>query len=446
MKVIVLGAGESGTGAALLAQAKGYEVFVSDAATIPPTYKQELIDAKIAFEENGHSPNLLNKVSLIIKSPGIPPWVDVIKQARQKGIVILDEIAFAARHTSARLLAITGSNGKTTTTLLTHYILSKSKIKAGLAGNVGKSLARQLLLEDQPDWYVLELSSFQLEEIQQTRFDIAVILNISADHLNRYDNDILKYARAKWHITDGQTPKDHFICSAHDEVLNQLKNEKPVKAKLYNIALKPENNSAACVAGGSLSWLEPNSFKIAIEKMSISGPHNQFNALCAGLAARLAGATPTEIADGLYSFINAAHRMEEVAVIDKVKFVNDSKATNVDAVKQALSSYKNIILIAGGVDKGNDYSLLYSLVNKNVKTIIGLGTDLSPLRKAFTGKVKVYKETASMVEAVQVAHSLSQTGDVVLLSPACASFDLFKNYEDRGNQFKKEVRRLLSVH
>jgi len=435
-KVIILGAGESGVGAALLAKKNNCEVFVSEYGLIEEPFRNELIENEIRFEEGGHSIEIIQEADVVIKSPGISGEAQVIRRIREKGIEVISEIEYAYRHSHAKIIGITGSNGKTTTTLLTHHILNAAGISVGLCGNIGKSYARLLSEEDEKDWYVIELSSFQLDDIVTFSPDIAILLNISADHLDRYQNDINLYAAAKFRIVENQKKENLFIYNYEDELILKNKNSIDKGQRLLKIEVsKQENNSL----------LTSKEVIIDINEFQLKGIHNRSNALFAIEAALEVGISAEEIQQHLKTFKNVNHRMENVAVIDEVLYVNDSKATNVEAVYFALSAYdQSIVWIVGGKDKGNDYSSLLPAVLNKVKAVICLGVDNSKLVSFFTPHVKVLEETQDINEAVRLASQYAEGEGVVLLSPACASFDLFNHYEHRGELFKKAVFNLLN--
>jgi UDP-N-acetylmuramoylalanine--D-glutamate ligase len=437
-RIVILGGGESGTGAAVLAKRKGYDVFVSEQGTLKEQYKKLLSDNVILFEEGQHTSELILNADEIIKSPGIAYNTSIIEQAISKNISVIDEIEFASRYTSAKIIAITGTNGKTTTTLLTYHVLKSAGYQVGLAGNVGQSFAMSVSEEDY-DWYVLELSSFQLDGIKSFRPDIAILLNITPDHLDRYQYDMQQYVASKFRITLNMTSEDSFIYLKDDEhITNYLQNTN-ISATLCPLSLKEAISISA--QHNTMQWsLNNSNFAISQQETSLRGKHNQINTLAAVSAALIAGVDETNIKKALKSFKNAAHRLEKIAEIQSVTFINDSKATNVDAVAFAIDSFNEpIIWIAGGIDKGNDYSLIEKLILSKVHTLICLGKDNTKLLKAFAGKVSQIFETQFIKEAVSLGLSCAKPGDVVLLSPACASFDLFKNYEDRGEQFKTSV-------
>jgi len=441
--IVVLGGGESGTGAALLAKARKHHVFLSDGGRIAPGYRVVLEQAGIEFEEGGHSLDHILAANEIVKSPGIPWTVPAVAQALEKGIPVIDELELAYRYTQARIIAVTGTNGKTTTTLLIHHLLKEAGYNVGLAGNVGHSMARQVV-EDPYDWYVVEVSSFQLEGCKQFRPEIALLLNITPDHLDRYGYNFDKYVEAKFRIARRQTLEDEFIYFADNEPVVEGLKKFAVKAHLRPVSLSTQQTEGAYRQGEQLvldAARQP--LHIAVENLSLKGRHNIINSMSAALAAKLAGVPGPAIVNGLESFKNAEHRMEPVATVQGVQFVNDSKGTNVDSVYYALDAYqKPIVWVAGGIDKGNDYDFIRGLVQQKVRALVCLGTDNSKLKAYFTGVVPHIEEAASATEAVRKAFALAQEGDVVLLSPACSSFDLFKNYMDRGTQFKQAVMAL----
>lgn len=427
-KVVIIGAAESGIGAALLAKKKNYEVFVSDCGKIADRYKTELEDNNIPFEEEGHTIERLIDAGFVIKSPGVPDTALILRSLNKEGLRGVSEIEFGYSSYSGQLIAITGSNGKTTTSGLVYHILSTAGLDVEIGGNYGVSFAR-ILAERTPDYMVLELSSFQLDNIDKFRPDIAVLLNITADHLDRYDYDIKKYARAKMRIIENQTSEDHYIFNADDDLINEMNSE---------LAGIPQGHpvSRAEYIHGISSKEGADNFDI-----SIKGKHNLFNAKCAVEVARLLGISESDIAKGLATFVNEPHRLEVVAVIDGVTFINDSKATNVDAVTYALDAVDgDIIWIAGGTDKGNDYSPIYDLARDRVKALICLGVDNKKLVQSFATLIPVIIESTKVSNVVDAAIDLAKAGDTVILSPACASFDLFKNYMDRGDQFRSAVK------
>lgn len=441
-RIVILGGGESGTGAALLAKVKGYDVFVSDQSQLKDKYKLELAQNQIPFEEGSHTEPLILNARLIIKSPGIPDKAEIIKKAKTAGIEIIDEIEFASRYTSAKLIAITGTNGKTTTTLLTYHLLKEAGYNVGLAGNVGHSLARQVA-EQSFDWFVIEMSSFQLDGTKSFSPEIAILLNITPDHLDRYEYTMQKYVDSKMQIIQSMKASQHFIYYADDTFIREEIGKRSVSPKQVRVTLKEEKGCDVYCKETTMYFQIDAPFAIDQQDTTLKGPHNLINTMAAVSAAQFAGVSVASIKSSIKTFKNAPHRLESVAVIKGVEFVNDSKATNVDSVVYALGSYtKPLVWIAGGVDKGNDYSLISDQVSKKVKALICLGKENDKLKKAFGSIVPIVKETQSVSELVRMALQLAQAGDVVLLSPACASFDLFRNYEDRGDQFRMAVLEL----
>ncbi len=437
-RVVILGAGESGAGAALLAQKQGYDVFVSDIGAIDPIYKDQLSTHNISFEEKNHSEEQILNADEIIKSPGIPDNAPLVVKAFEKNIPVISEIEFAARFTDAKLLAITGTNGKTTTTLLTYHILKECGLNVGLAGNVGFSFAKQVY-ENSFEFYVLEISSFQLDGMFNTHLEAGVLLNITIDHLNRYGYSFEKYAASKMGIGRLLDKNSRFIFNRDD--LNVVNNLQLIQTDTSMCAVSLENKEASAFLSGN--ELVFDQAKIHVENLPLKGPHNYLNIMCAVEAARSVGLSYEHIFEALKTFKNAPHRLEFVAEVNGVKYFNDSKATNVDAVKYALQSFgEPIVLILGGVDKGNKYEDIETLVTKGVKAIVAMGTDNKKIMDFFKTKVSKIVDTHSLDAAIAASKKLAGPGDVVLLSPACASFDLFNNYEDRGDQFKAAVKRL----
>jgi UDP-N-acetylmuramoylalanine--D-glutamate ligase len=438
-QVVILGAGESGTGAAILAKAKGYDVFVSDLSVIKAQFKEELSANGIAFEEGVHSEEKIVNATLIIKSPGIPDKAEIIKKIKASGIPVIDELEFAFRFLKGKVIAITGTNGKTTTTLLTYHLLKSAGFIVALAGNVGESLARKVAKEHH-DWYVIEISSFQLDGTKTFKPHIGILLNITPDHLDRYEYKMQNYIDSKFRLIQNMQQDDYFIYYTDDGVTGEEVKKRAITPVMMPVSLKSVATSVH-FDGEAMSFsLDDTSFKIHQSDTTLKGPHNLINTMSAVTAAFLAGATVQQIREGLKTFKNAPHRLESVATINGVEFVNDSKATNVDSVIYGLGSYKGpLIWVAGGIDKGNDYSLIEDEVRKKVRVLICLGKENDKLRNAFGSVVKEIYETQNVRELVQLALRVAKPGDVVLLSPACASFDLFKNYEDRGNQFRAAV-------
>lgn len=442
-RVVILGAGESGTGAAILAKAKGYDVFVSDQGQIKDQYKSELNTEGILYEEGKHSEEKIVNASLVIKSPGIPVKAEIVKKIREKRIPVIDEIEFGFRFIKGKVIAITGTNGKTTTTLLTYHLMKAAGKSVALAGNVGESLARKVAKENH-DWYVIEISSFQLDGTTTFQPHIGILLNITPDHLDRYEYQMQKYVDSKFQIIKNMKSENFFICYGDDPVIASELMKKTISSEAIEVSLNSFSKSPIRFDGDKMSFsFGKESFKIAQSETTLKGPHNLINTMSAVSAVYLAGASLDSIKTGLKTFKNAPHRLESVATIKNVEFVNDSKATNVDSVVYGLGSYKGpLIWIAGGIDKGNDYTLIEGQVKEKVRVLICLGKDNEKLKKAFGGIVKEIYETQSVKELAQLALKVSKAGDVVLLSPACASFDLFKNYEDRGNQFRNAVLEL----
>ncbi len=442
--IVILGAGESGTGAAVLAKKKGFEVFVSDKGIIQEKYKKVLLHNDIGFEEEAHNESLILTATKVVKSPGIPDGVAIVKKLKNKGVPVISEIEFAFAFTNAKLICITGSNGKTTTTLLTHHILQKAGLNAGLAGNVGRSFAWQVAEEDY-DIYVLEISSFQLDGMLEFRADIAVLMNITPDHLDRYNYDFQSYVDSKFRITNNQQTQDAFIYCQDDPVIQAELQKRKLKMRMYPFSVnKPVNKEGAYVEENKMIVnINSTELSMTLEELALQGKHNLFNSMAAGIAARILDIRKNIIKESLSDFQNIEHRLEHVATVHGVEFINDSKATNINSSWYALESMnKNVVWIAGGIDKGNDYSLIRDLVKEKVKAIVCLGTANENIHKAFGDVVARIVDTQSAREAVNTAFNLSKPGETVLLSPACASFDLFNNYEDRGRQFKDAVKSL----
>jgi UDP-N-acetylmuramoylalanine--D-glutamate ligase len=442
-KIVILGGGESGVGAALLAKAKGFDVFLSDKGPLHESYRQVLVDNKIKFEENQHTESLILGAAEVIKSPGIPDKAPLIQKLLFQNTPIISEIEFASRYTKAKIIAITGSNGKTTTTMLTYHLLKNAGVNVGLGGNIGDSFAKQVL-ENDFDWYVLELSSFQLDNMYHFKADVGILLNITPDHLDRYDYDFQKYVNSKFRLLQNMTANDDFIYFAESKSIIAELAHKSFDVNCLPISLEQIQKKGAFFFDGILHVnTETANFDISADKLRIKGPHNVINAMAGSLAALAVGIGANQICDGLLTFESVEHRLEPVTNINGVQFINDSKATNVDSVFYALNSFDTpTILILGGIDKGNDYTQIEALVGQKVKALICLGADNHKLISFFTPIVPVLVETQDIEQAIKKAYSLAQAGDVVLLSPACASFDLFKNYEDRGTQFKAAVEKL----
>jgi UDP-N-acetylmuramoylalanine--D-glutamate ligase len=443
-RIVILGGGESGVGAAILAQKEGYDVFLSDFGVISSQYKKKLQELNIVFEEQQHTQEEILKAVEVIKSPGIPDTAAIIVAIKAKKIPVVSEIEFAKRYTNAKTICITGSNGKTTTTMLTYHILKSAGLNVGLAGNIGHSFAAQVATENF-DWYVLEISSFMLDDMYSFKADVAVLLNITPDHLDRYDYKLGNYAASKMRITQNQTSEDVFIyCADDEETLKALKNAK-IKSKMYPFSIRKKIENGA--------YLESNNIHIninlndqltmSITELALQGKHNIYNSMASGIVAKVLDIRNMSIRESMGDFKNIEHRLEHVAKISGVDYINDSKATNVNSTWYALESVgADVILIMGGVDKGNDYEMLKDMVRQKVKAIVCLGKDNKRIHEAFEDDVEIIVNTFSAHEAVQVAYHLAKKGNTVLLSPACASFDLFKNYEDRGNQFKAAVKEL----
>ena len=442
-KLVVLGGGESGAGAAVLGKVKGMDVILSDMGKIPEKYRRMLQDEDIRFEEGGHTESLLLDADIVVKSPGIPPTAPLVKKFMEKGTPVLSEIEFAGRYTDARMVCITGSNGKTTTTLLTYHILRKAGLDVGLAGNVGKSLAYQVAREDH-EIYVIELSSFQLENMYDFKANIAVIMNITPDHMDRYDHKMENYVAAKFRILRNQTPDDYFIYWQDDPIVKAQIRNIQVEAMQLPFSEHREPDSHAYVEDGIVKFDTPMEvWDSPRDKLSLSGLHNLYNSMAAGLSASILKIKKDTIREALMDFEAVEHRLEFVREVDGVRWVNDSKATNVNSTWYALESMKTpTVLILGGKDKGNDYSEIEELVSEKVRAIVCMGKDNAKLLDFFGGKVKEIRDTHSLEDAVAACRELAQKGDTVLLSPCCASFDLFSSYEDRGDKFKAAVRAL----
>jgi len=440
--IIVLGAGESGVGAAILAKVKEANVFVSDFGAIKAEFEQELKQYEIEFEQGTHAMERILQADLVIKSPGIPEKAPVMKAIREKGIKVISEIEFAAYFTTAKKIAITGSNGKTTTTMLMHHILTKAGMDAGLAGNVGYSFAKQVALENK-DVFVLELSSFQLDDMEDFKADIAILTNITPDHLDRYEFNMQLYVNSKFRILNNMTSADYFIYNADDLTITAEMGKRAIAATCLPFSLTKEFEKGAYVHNKQLIINFNNQFSMSIHELALKGKHNAQNSLASGLAGRILEIRKDVVRESLSDFVNVEHRLEFVAKVCGIQFINDSKATNVNAAWFALESMDEpTVWIVGGVDKGNDYTELLDLVKEKVKAIICLGKDNAKIIETFSGHVETIVEAGSAVEAVAYGYRLAKKDEVVLLSPACASFDLFENYEDRGNQFKQAVRSL----
>ena len=444
-RIVILGAGESGVGAALLALSKGFEVFVSDSGAIQPQYQTILTQNHIDFEQGRHTKALILNAHEVIKSPGIPESVPIVQTLKTAGIPVIGEVEFAARYTSARMLTITGTNGKTTTTLLLYHLLKEAGFAVGLAGNVGYSLARQVM-DDRFDIYVVELSSFQLDTLFDFKSDVAILLNITPDHLDRYDYDFDKYVSSKFRILNNMLPEDNFIYFYDDFVIKKRLSHLLPVVSAFAVSLTEQPERGAFLADDEFVFRTGiiEDFTIKSADVPVHGRHNHINIMVAVIAAVVAGAGIEAIKKALKTFKNASHRLEEVDNFNNIAFVNDSKATNVDAAFYALGAFnKPVVWIAGGIDKGNDYSKLKPIVRENVRAMVCLGLDNKKLIAAFKEEVKALQQSTNMDEAVKKSFELAQSGDVILLSPACASFDLFKNYEERGEQFKEAVTKLI---
>jgi len=443
-RMVILGGGESGVGAALLAKQKGYDVFLSDGSSLKKEYRNELTEAGIAFEEGQHTESEILNADEVMKSPGIPEKAAIVNMIRAKGIPVISEVELAYRYKgNSKIIAITGSNGKTTTTALTFHICKEAGLDAALVGNIGDSFAKQVALDPRP-LYVVEVSSFQLDDIETFRPDIAILTNITEDHLDRYEYKFENYIRSKFRITMNQQANDTFIYCADDEVTLKYLTEYNIKSNQLPISMKRELPNGAFIKDGDMYVRTGQDFTtMSVFDFALKGKHNQYNTMAACVAATTMDIRKDKIRDAVQNFQSLEHRMEHVATVRGVEFINDSKATNVNSTWYALESMtKPTILILGGVDKGNDYSLIAELMKEKVKAIICLGTDNSKIHEAFDHIVGTIVNTNNALDAVHAAFHFAGKGDVVLLSPACASFDLFKNYEDRGNQFKQAVKEL----
>jgi UDP-N-acetylmuramoylalanine--D-glutamate ligase len=442
-RIVILGAGESGTGAAVLARKQGFDVFISDSGRIKDHYKEILFNYDIEWEEGKHTERLILNAEEIIKSPGISEKSDIVMAIRKKGLRIISEIEFAGRYTSAKKICITGSNGKTTTTSLIHHMLRKAGLNAGLGGNVGKSFAMMVATENY-DYYVLELSSFQLDGMYEFKADIAILLNITPDHLDRYDYSLQKYVDSKFRITQNLSEDDFFVYCSDDEITIRELERIVVKAKQLGFTLKESRQQGAYLEGELIKIEVENDYlEMSLADLALKGKHNIYNSMAAGITGNVLKIRKPLIRESLMDFTGVEHRLERFIKVHGIEFINDSKATNVNSTWYALESMTTpVIWIAGGVDKGNDYNELMELVKKKVKALICLGVDNAKLHKSFDGIITVITDAGSMKEAVMAAYRVGSRDDTVLLSPACASFDLFENYEDRGWQFKKYVREL----
>ena len=445
-RLVILGAGESGTGAAVLAKKKGFDVFLSDKGKIKDKYKEVLAKHEIAYEEEKHTEEKILNATEVIKSPGIPDKAELIVKLKNQNTPIISEIEFAGRYTNAKMICITGSNGKTTTTSLTYHILKKAGLNVGIAGNVGKSLAMQVA-ENNYDHYVVELSSFQLDNMYDFKADISVVLNVTPDHLDRYNYELQNYVDSKFRVIQNQTANDSFIYCIDDEITAAEVKKKNISAKQYPFSIKQIVEQGAYLNEDQLTVntnpKNQNQFTMSIHELALQGKHNIYNSMASAIIGRLTEVRKEVIRESLSDFHNVEHRLEFVARVNNVEFINDSKATNVNSTWYALESMQTpVVLILGGVDKGNDYSMLLDLVKEKVKAIVCLGVDNKKIKKAFASSVETIVEAGSAKEAVLLSNRLAKSGDTVLLSPACASFDLFENYEDRGYQFKFAVKSL----
>jgi UDP-N-acetylmuramoylalanine--D-glutamate ligase len=442
-RIVILGGGESGVGAAVLAKKQGFDVFLSDMSEIKPQYKAILEENKIDWEEKQHTEILILNGTEIIKSPGIPDKAPIIKKLLQQGIPVISEIEFAGRYTKAKMICITGSNGKTTTTMLIYHILKNAGFKVGLAGNVGQSLALQVA-NSECDYYIVELSSFQLDGMKEFKADIAILLNITPDHLDRYEYNFQNYVDSKFRITQNQTEKDAFIFWENDPVILAELKKRNIHSALYPFAIERSEKTKAFIEQDEMIIKTLKTlFTMPTNELALQGIHNTYNSMAAGLAASIVNVRKESIRQSLQDFQGVEHRLEYVATVKNIRFINDSKATNVNSCWYALQSMKTpVVLILGGTDKGNDYNEIEKLVLEKVKGLIFLGVDNKALHSFFDGKIAKIQDVTSMEDAVKTAFQMGADGDTVLLSPCCASFDLFKSYEDRGLQFKSWVRNL----
>ena len=441
-RIVILGAGESGAGAAVLAKVKGFDVFVSDKSAIKDNYKKQLDDYQIPWEEGDHTLEKVLNADEVIKSPGIPDKAPVIQQLKAQGTPIISEIEFAGRYTDAKMICITGSNGKTTTTSLIFHILKNAGYNVGLAGNIGRSLALQVATEHF-DYYVIELSSFQLDNMYEFKADLAILMNITPDHLDRYDFKMQNYVDAKMRITQNQTEQDAFIFWNDDPIVSEELKKYDLKAQLFPFSEFKGNGAIAYADKGQYTIEAPTPFNMEQDALSLRGKHNLYNSLAAGITAHLAGISDEDLRKGLSSFAGVEHRLEKAGTIRNVEFINDSKATNVNACWYALESMtKPTVLILGGIDKGNDYSEIYDLVREKCMGLVFLGVDNKKLHENFDSFGLPIADVTSMKDCVKECFAMARPGAAVLLSPCCASFDLFKNMEDRGEQFKQFVKEL----
>jgi UDP-N-acetylmuramoylalanine--D-glutamate ligase len=443
-RIVILGAGESGTGAAILARSKGFDVFVSDAGKIKPFYRDLLNEYQVIYESGGHTERLIMNATEVIKSPGIPESAPIIKMLRKKEIQIVSEIEFAGRYTNAKKICITGSNGKTTTTSLIHHMMRKAGLNVGMAGNVGRSFALQVATEAY-DYYVLELSSFQLDGMYQFKADIAIMLNITPDHLDRYDYNFQNYVDSKFRVTQNLTEEEYFVFCSDDEITIKELEKIVTRAEQLPFAYQKKEHDVAWVEHDEELHIEFDDvdFSMSVQELALKGRHNTYNSMAAGIAGNVLKIRNEVIREALMDFQGVEHRLETVMKVHGINFINDSKATNVNSTWYALESVNgSTVWIVGGVDKGNNYSELNNLVENKVKAIVCLGKENDRVIKAFSGKVESIVESGNMEDAVKAAYFLARDGETVLLSPACASFDLFESFEDRGRQFKDAVRGL----
>lgn len=440
--IAIIGGGESGVGAALLGKKHGANVFVSDAGALKDNYRKELLDADIHFEESGHDFDRIVASKYVIKSPGIPPNAPIFIVLNRAQVNVLSEIEFASKFTRAKKICITGSNGKTTTTMLLHHIFKSAGLNVSFAGNIGKSLSRQVS-NTEPDYFIIELSSFQLDDLQDFKADISILLNITPDHLDRYNNELNLYADSKLRITRNQTEDDWFIFNADDPIINDKISTLNLPMKVASFSIKTPQEHGGFTISEQLIINIKEKLSMSIHDLALKGKHNTQNSLAAGIAARIVEIRKDIVRQSLEDFVNVEHRLEFVAKVNGVEFINDSKATNINSTWFALESMERpTVWIVGGVDKGNDYNELLPLVDEKVKAIICLGENNEKIKDAFASKVETLVEARTAVEAVAYAYRLARKDESVLLSPACASFDLFESYEDRGNQFKQAVRML----
>jgi len=442
-RAIILGAAESGIGAAVLARKQGYEVFISDFGSIKDKYRSELQQRGFEFEEGVHTEEKILNADLVIKSPGIPDKAPIIKKLKEKGILVISEIEFAGKYTSAKKVCITGSNGKTTTTMLIYHMFQKAGLNVGLAGNVGKSMALQVA-ENEFDYYVIELSSFQLDGMYEFKADVAILLNITPDHLDRYEYQMQNYVNSKFRITQNQTSEDLFIYCSDDPILQDEIKKRKIASKCvtFGLGLPPAEGAGIRDNNMIINW-DQNIFTMSILDIALQGNHNTYNSMAAGISGMAVNIRSEKIRESLADFKGVEHRLERFLKVHGIEFINDSKATNINSTWYALESMtQKTVWIVGGIDKGNNYAELYNLVKAKVKAIVCLGVDNSKILEAFKDLGVAMVETQSMPDAVRSAYYLAKKDDTVLLSPACASFDLFENYEDRGRQFKQAVREL----